>query len=162
MTIKPCLWCHRKRDCGIKRDKLKAVRGAGLTQIVFKCPIPEQDFPPGCFVRALLKDRTGFIPRIPVQGVLMKHWRKGVLICLDEDSRDGFNSEPTGPEDMPQEVGDVISVRTERLTRLSIPGVRVCKGCGYPEGRHDLKRRDGSPWGTCEDCDMLPAPEAAP
>jgi hypothetical protein len=158
MTIQPCQWCHRKADCDIRRSKLVAVRGLKLTLIRFICKLPESDFQPGARVIARVLDRSDYKTLIPLPGTVMKHWRRGVLIAVDVDAKEKYVEGYTQPDDPEREMGDVISVQTERLSLLPGPGVRVCRQCGCPEDRGDLKRRDGQPWGVCEDCELLPAP----
>lgn len=158
MTIQPCHWCHRKADCDIRRSKLVGIRGLKLTLIRFTCKLPESDFPPGARVTARVIDRSNGRTLIPLAGTVMKHWKRGVLIAIDEAERNRYLETWTQPDDPEREMGDVISVRTERLTLLDGPGVRVCSRCGCPEDRCSLKRRDGQLWGVCEDCELLPAP----
>ena len=158
MTVHPCLNCHRRRDCEIKREKLKGVRGLKLTAIRFRCTIPQDDFPPGCRVLARVHNMAEWWSRssmVTLSGTVMKHWKNGVLIAVDFDSRESYLENLVYPDERPIEMGDVISVRTDRLERLPEPSVRVCKSCGTPENREELRRRDGQPWGTCEECEML-------
>jgi hypothetical protein len=100
----------------------------------------------------------------------MRHHCRGALIAVDAESRESFLAEHSGfpyDENHDPQMGDVISVHADRLRILVEPSVRVCRICGCPENREDLKRRDGQPWGVCktgatlgaEECDYLPAPD---
>jgi hypothetical protein len=55
VTIVPCNHCRLSADCDIKRAKVKAVRGAGLTKIQFPCKKRREDLPPGMKVVAKLR-----------------------------------------------------------------------------------------------------------
>ena len=49
MTIlHPCLHCHRREGCDVRKAKAKAIAGARLTVARFRCDLGQADFSPGC------------------------------------------------------------------------------------------------------------------
>jgi hypothetical protein len=110
--------------------------------------VAKLDFPPGAPVLVRVNDSS------VLRGVVMKHWRKGVLVAIDESEVAACRAK--GPNNPLGEFGSVAYAWPKNLTRLDGPLVRVCRRCGRPEGREVLTRKDGTEWECPLDgCEMI-------
>lgn len=134
-VLHPCLHCHRKASCEIKRDALKQIRGIGITKAKLRCKIPEQDFPPGSIVSVCAFElRPGFYgddgpakATIHRTGVVSR-WRGGeALVILNKDQ------EIMKFFDETDRIG-LLHATSDRLTRVGDALVDLCS-CGLPATR---------------------------
>lgn len=139
MTIlHPCLHCHRRESCEVRKAKAKAIAGARLTVARFRCSLAEPDFPPGCRVTAILTSygegnyaygedlrRTNR----PVAGTVMR-WAQGRVVVLFDE-----------PITLASRLGEagvrVLKLPSRRLKPLEEAPRELC-ACDFP------KAADGS------------------
>lgn len=129
-VLHPCLHCHRKADCQIKRDALIRIRGLGLTKATLRCKIPEQDFPAGSrvSVRTFILNYGQYADSGPVavrtdRIGAVAHWRnRKATVVLDKDQ------EIESLDDDDVRIG-VVKVPSDRLTRLDEVTKEMCD-CG--------------------------------
>ena len=130
MYIAQCNYCPHSLGCEIRLAKLKAVRGAGLTAIRFKCDKLLSELQPGQLVRAESHYSD------PVLGTVMRPNGDRVFVWLDGADANGKRC---------------VSLQPDCLEPIDGERVRVCANCGQLEGTEsragfDCEERD-------RDCD---------
>lgn len=134
-VLHPCLHCHRKEICEIKRDALKQIRGIGITKAKLRCKLPEQDFPPGSIVsvRAFELRPGGYWDEDAVKSVvhrlgIVHSWRNGealVVLNKDQEIRKFFDETDC--------IG-LLRATSDRLTRIGDALIDLCS-CGLSADR---------------------------
>jgi hypothetical protein len=155
-VLHPCLHCHRKADCQIKRDTHAKLLGTGITKANLRCKIPEQDFPPGARViidafEIRAGEHNAYVDRDDRKCATK---RTGVIRCwsgskcwvvLDK----GQEIRKLYDED--DKIG-LLSATTDRLTRIGDDVVLLC-ACGLDAGRcanNDMPSTRTGKW-SCPD-----------
>jgi hypothetical protein len=124
VTFKPCIYCPFSPDCDIRREKVSAVRGLGITTMTFKCQKLLDTFQPGDVIT------TSLYFNVPsymdyetvhrdVTGTVMR-W-KGTNNLLVAFSPQAGTSKPLG------------NLRPKHCRKTG-ECRRVCIHCGKPEG----------------------------
>jgi hypothetical protein len=138
LTLATCNGCPLVPDCAIRRDKLRLLRGSGITYARFPCTDRRLGIEPGARVSVRLRsveivegpwgdDTATYLD--DYSGTAMA-WRSGptehgwkperLLVWLDEPS--------------PEYARQMVTVNPSRLAKLDEPPVEVCPECGIPEG----------------------------
>lgn len=131
-VLHPCLHCHRKTDCQIKRDTLLKLRGCGITKATLRCKIPQADFPPGARVvvdafEIILEDHDWERRMIRRTGVVRSWIASQACVVLDKDQEIQMNFKDQGSIGM-------LRCTSDRLTRIDGPLVDLCS-CGLSTER---------------------------
>lgn len=148
-ALHPCLHCHRKADCPIKKTTLERLRGLGITNANLRCAIPCGDFPIGTTVdvkafefvdAASGPDGPDLRKRAVVRRGVVSRWNKNkATIVLNKDQEiEQFDKPPIG----------CLKVETDRLTRIDVPIADLCR-CGLTGERcenRDLPSVRGGEW----------------
>ena len=132
-VLYPCFHCHRKDGCAIKKETLERLRGLKISKANLRCPIPQQDFPPGTTVDVAAfilteggYDDYGYRKSAVVRRGVVAGWHAGKCsVALNKDQ------EIEMPED--GAIG-YLKVTTDRLKRVDEPVQEIC-GCGLPQSR---------------------------
>jgi hypothetical protein len=131
MTCKPCNYCRLKDGCKIKAEKLKRIRGIGLSSITFPCPTQREDLKAGQIVKIQMYYREW--DRLDELTAVFTHWSgapsktKAVIAFLpDQDFPESIEH-----PDKELRIASVAHNRIEPTTDfISNP----CKRCGLPDG----------------------------
>ncbi len=128
MYLKPCRNCSKRTTCKIYRDILQSLRGTGLTSAKFVCDIFKKMFWPGVRVTALMFNRfENYDYESDIDGTVTNVTKEGkVTIMLDE-------------EPFEDSVNRFIRLWPKHIKALDKPDVKVCRGCGIPEGEKNVK-----------------------
>ena len=118
-VLHPCLHCHRKSDCQIKRDMHVRLRGSGVTKATLRCKVPESDFPPGSIVSVrafeMRWDEDGYrdITSVAVDRLgVIRQWRAGkAWVVLNSDQEIQKLDDPN------DKIG-LLHCTSDRLTRI--------------------------------------------
>jgi len=127
MYLKPCRMCPLQSDCEQKQKVLTSLRGTGITSAKFRCDTFLHFYKPGDGVLCLLTEYFYESP-YDIAGTVTRIKRDGkIVILLDEypweNSENGF-----------------LVVWPMCLRAIDEPAVKVCPGCGIPEGKTNSRR----------------------
>lgn len=134
-VLDPCLHCHRKADCPIKRDTLARLRGLNITKARIRCRIPQEDFPAGSAVmveafeltEASFGDDDWRKCKTYRRGIVSRWHRGEATIVLDKDQE--IQSPHTGANPI-----GYLKVKSNRLSKVDAPIVELCS-CGLSQER---------------------------
>ncbi len=147
MILRPCLHCPFRRDCSIKANIHRRVRGLGLTVAGFRCTAKWIGIMVGARVeistKLIWRESGGEHESVERQGTVIGFKNDRAVVWLDEPLDDDLRPEPRVR----------VKVRRDRLRlvgSIDAPLVHCCRECGRPgcaKNREDWSCR------TCDEDD---------
>jgi hypothetical protein len=150
-SLRPCIGCIIRNECGIRSDAMFALRGTPITSARLRCDIPyTQHFPPGTRIWVTATDHRGLdndevsaeFYRATVSGKSSKHPGK-LLVQLDERllslSEREIEFMAVWPKDVHKKIDEPLAALCPDCKRRMIDG-----DCNAPEcvEMYNLKMQD--------------------
>lgn len=143
MTIEPCRTCFQAEGCGIRLEKIRAVRGLKLTKIQFRCSLLRDSLKPGMKAQADLQYvATGYTheehelktEKRTVECVVMGWSNKKVRIFVPYEEDGDWWLQSLKDESVRIHVLRVTPDQLHPYGDHPYQSVSVCRDCGLPEG----------------------------